>query len=62
MATNNKQGPSFVPVNYLTSLTKPPIGEEKMYEMSKPGKNDYSYVNGLESHLLRRKMILKEHP
>jgi len=61
MASKSKD-PVLVPVNYLTKLVKPPIGEEHMYDMSKQPKSDFSYVKGLESHLVRRKMILKDHP
>lgn len=33
-----------------------------MYDPSKGIKSDYTYVKGLESHLLRRKMILTKYP
>lgn len=33
-----------------------------MYALSKGVKSDFSYVKGLESHLLRRKMILQKYP
>jgi sphingolipid 4-desaturase/C4-monooxygenase len=33
-----------------------------MYDPSKEGKSDFTYVKGLESHLLRRKMILDKYP
>jgi hypothetical protein len=60
---NNKGGePVLTPVNYLTSLKRPPVGEEHMYDHSKGVRQDYNYVKGLESHLLRRKMILTKYP
>lgn len=49
-------------MNYLTSLKSPPIGEEHMYDASKSVKSDYTYIKGLESHLVRRKMILTKYP
>ena len=60
MSGANKQ--PHIETNYLTSLTKPPIGIDHMYDHSKSTKSDFTYVQGLESHLLRRKMILKDHP
>jgi hypothetical protein len=33
-----------------------------MYDHSKGVKQDFTYVKGLESHLLRRKMILTKYP
>ena len=48
--------------NYLTTLKSPPISLDQAYETPKTFRSDYSYVKGEESHLVRRRMILKDHP
>lgn len=35
---------------------------EHMYDFDKEAKNDFTYIEGAESHLRRRKMILQRHP
>jgi hypothetical protein len=62
MVNNKEAEPVYTPVNYLTSLKRPGVTEEHMYDHSKGVRQDYTYVKGLESHLLRRKMILTKYP
>lgn len=62
MANNKAEEHKFLSVNYLTNLEAPPVTEEHMYDPSKGVKSDFSYVKGVESHLLRRKMILSKYP
>ncbi len=56
--TDNK----YFETNYLTNLKAPPIGEEHMYDASTGQKDDFTYIKGVESHLIRRKMILTKYP
>ena len=35
---------------------------EKIYQTPTPFKKEYTYVKGEESHLVRRRMIMKDHP
>lgn len=51
----------FVP-NYLVDLKSPPITMDQAYESAKERREDYTYIQGEESHLRRRRMILKAHP
>jgi hypothetical protein len=33
-----------------------------MYDTSKGAKSDFTYIKGIESHLIRRKIILTKYP
>jgi len=46
----------------LMKMTAPGKKEEEFYVFDKAPRNDYTYILGQESHLLRRQLILKAHP
>lgn len=48
--------------NYLLTQKAPETSSEAFYEDEKGAKIDYTYISGPESHLIRRKAILQQHP
>lgn len=46
----------------LLMSTAPAKKEEEFYLFDKSPRTDYTYITGVESHLLRRQIILKAHP
>ena len=53
---------AFYDHNYLTQLKKPPCSIQNAYDTPKKWRKEFTYIKGEESHLARRRMILKDHP
>jgi hypothetical protein len=62
MSNNKTPEHKYLEKNYLVSLKSPPVTEAHMYDPVKGPKSDFTYIKGVESHLLRRKMILTKYP
>jgi hypothetical protein len=62
MSAGKSDDHKLVPHNYLVDLKPPPITLDQAYSTPKKFKTDFSYLKGEESHLVRRRLILKDHP